>query len=155
MKIGKENIIKFKSANFLTDYKGKCRRLHGHNYFGDVIIDGCELKNGILEGIDFSDIKKIVERINKTLDHRILVPIKNKDVKLINRRDNCRLELTNMYIQREYIGPIEDFAIIPVRYTTAEELSIYIRDEIFKELKHKNVQVIVKLYETETSFAEG
>ncbi len=49
----------------------KCRRLHGHNYRVDVHVTGQPDKTSGWV-IDFGEIKKIVEPILDTLDHRFL-----------------------------------------------------------------------------------
>lgn len=52
----------FQAAHFLKDYGGKCERTHGHTFKVEVVVEVKELKpTGI--GIDFADIKKIVNDI--------------------------------------------------------------------------------------------
>src|SRR5262247_706208 len=49
----------------------KCRRLHGHSFRFDVIVEGAvDAAKGYL--IDYGDIKAAVEPILKRLDHRYL-----------------------------------------------------------------------------------
>ena len=49
----------------------KCRRLHGHSFRFDVIVEGdVDLAKGYL--IDYGDIKAAVEPIVKRLDHYYL-----------------------------------------------------------------------------------
>lgn len=46
----------------------KCRRLHGHSFKFDVVVEGeIDLKLGYL--IDYGEITRIVEPIVETLDH--------------------------------------------------------------------------------------
>ncbi len=61
----------FDAAHFLTDYHGKCERLHGHTYKLRVTLEGNIQKDGLV--IDFVLIKKIVkkETLDK-LDHFLL-----------------------------------------------------------------------------------
>lgn len=61
----------FSAAHFLTDYHGKCERLHGHNYQvfaharGEVLDGG-----GML--LDFGILKKALREVCGELDHRNL-----------------------------------------------------------------------------------
>lgn len=61
----------FSSAHALRGYKGKCERLHGHNWKVKVSICGNKLnKVGML--VDFADVKVIIEKILARLDHQYL-----------------------------------------------------------------------------------
>ena len=57
----------FASAHYLREYKGKCERVHGHNYKVMITVKEKKLdKTGLV--VDFSELKKILE----ILDHRLL-----------------------------------------------------------------------------------
>ena len=61
----------FDAAPQLTDYHGKCERMHGHTYRLDVTVEGPVLKNGIV--IDFALLKNAVKKhIFERLDHQNL-----------------------------------------------------------------------------------
>ncbi|MDR1244037.1 MAG: 6-carboxytetrahydropterin synthase QueD [Endomicrobium sp.] len=61
----------FSSAHCLREYKGKCENLHGHNWKIKAVFCGTKLdKTGML--IDFTDIKKHLEKIILYLDHKFL-----------------------------------------------------------------------------------
>jgi len=63
--------VTFDSAHFLTDYYGKCERMHGHTYSLQVTLEGEIQKNGMV--IDFALLKQIIKnRILNKLDHQIL-----------------------------------------------------------------------------------
>jgi 6-pyruvoyltetrahydropterin/6-carboxytetrahydropterin synthase len=58
----------FDAAHRLTEYKGKCERLHGHTYRLRVCIEEPVGENGL--AFDFTDLKRIVnERVIDILDH--------------------------------------------------------------------------------------
>jgi 6-pyruvoyltetrahydropterin/6-carboxytetrahydropterin synthase len=64
----------FSAAHYLRGYKGKCERIHGHNYLVEVQIEGENLDNiGILW--DFNEGKELLRGILEELDHSLL----NKD----------------------------------------------------------------------------
>lgn len=68
--------IKFEAAHKLPNHDGKCRRLHGHSWECEIIVEGQDLigigsKSGML--IDYSDISNIAKPlIENYLDHHYL-----------------------------------------------------------------------------------
>ncbi len=63
--------FKFDAAHFLTDYHGKCEKLHGHTYKLHVTVKGDVKEDGMV--MDFVELKKIVnERVISKLDHSLL-----------------------------------------------------------------------------------
>jgi 6-pyruvoyltetrahydropterin/6-carboxytetrahydropterin synthase len=61
----------FSSAHCLRKYKGKCENLHGHNWKIKATFCGTKLDTrGML--IDFTDIKKHLDKIILYLDHKFL-----------------------------------------------------------------------------------
>ena len=63
----------FEAAHWLPCFPEghKCRRMHGHSFRVDVIVEG-ELDPSIGYLIDFADIKRATEPIERELDHRCL-----------------------------------------------------------------------------------
>jgi 6-pyruvoyltetrahydropterin/6-carboxytetrahydropterin synthase len=58
----------FPAAHFLSNYKGKCEKLHGHNYRVRLWLCGDKLDDcGML--FDFSILKKILREVLTLLDH--------------------------------------------------------------------------------------
>ncbi len=62
--------IKFSSAHNLREYKGKCERLHGHNYKVEIVVCGENLTNGML--MDFVLLKQHLKDIASIMDHAYL-----------------------------------------------------------------------------------
>jgi len=61
----------FSAAHNLREYKGKCERLHGHNWRVDLRLAGDRLDaEGLL--LDFTEAKRILREILDPLDHRYL-----------------------------------------------------------------------------------
>ena len=71
MKVTKE--FEFEAAHRLSNYEGKCKRIHGHSYKGKVTVEGASLDSrGIL--VDFGEIKDAVEvLIVNEFDHRLIL----------------------------------------------------------------------------------
>jgi 6-pyruvoyltetrahydropterin/6-carboxytetrahydropterin synthase len=67
----------FEAAHWLPSFPEghKCRRLHGHSFKVDIVVAGeVDLAKGYL--VDYGDIKRETEPIEKALDHYCLNDIK-------------------------------------------------------------------------------
>ncbi|MBL9121110.1 MAG: 6-carboxytetrahydropterin synthase QueD [Phycisphaerae bacterium] len=67
----------FEAAHWLPCFPEghKCRRLHGHSFRVDIVVAGeVDLAKGYL--VDYGDIKRATEPIEKALDHYCLNEIK-------------------------------------------------------------------------------
>jgi len=61
----------FAAAHQLRNFRGKCEKLHGHNWRIDVFVEGEKLNDaGLL--IDFKDLKDATNKILDELDHSFL-----------------------------------------------------------------------------------
>ncbi|MBN2510925.1 MAG: 6-carboxytetrahydropterin synthase QueD [Spirochaetales bacterium] len=58
----------FAAAHFISDYHGKCERLHGHNYRVRVHAAGDTLTEGGML-IDFGVLKKALKEVLSGIDH--------------------------------------------------------------------------------------
>jgi len=64
-------ITQFAAAHQLRKFRGKCEKLHGHNWRIEVSLTGEKLNDaGVL--IDFKEIKEATDRILEELDHSFL-----------------------------------------------------------------------------------
>jgi 6-pyruvoyltetrahydropterin/6-carboxytetrahydropterin synthase len=61
----------FASAHQLRGYKGKCEKLHGHNWKVQISVTA-ERLNDIDLAIDFHDLKRIANEVISPLDHAFL-----------------------------------------------------------------------------------
>jgi 6-pyruvoyltetrahydropterin/6-carboxytetrahydropterin synthase len=62
---------KFSAAHNLRNYKGKCEKLHGHNYKVKVTVAGKVVNAGGML-VDFNELKDILEKIISKFDHEYL-----------------------------------------------------------------------------------
>ena len=142
MKITKE--ITFDSAHMLSYYEGKCSNLHGHTYKLQVTLEGNvdDISHMVL---DFNVLKETLdETIMNIFDHAIIF----SDPKLRNEAED------ELYAWAETYG--KKYAVIPNGKTTCEDIAPYIKELISENLSSKSIKVsvVVKLWETPTSFAE-
>jgi len=131
----------FDMAHALWNYDGLCKNIHGHTYIllvtiiGEPINDKKNPKNGMV--MDFGDLKKIVkEHILDTHDHYTAVFAGTPHAKIEFEKFNIDR------VQRKNYQP------------TCENMVIEFV-EIIKKYLPKNLELFsLKLYETQTSFAE-
>lgn len=61
----------FSAAHALREYRGRCERLHGHNWKVRIAFSGRKLnKIGML--VDFTELKAVLDDILAVVDHRYL-----------------------------------------------------------------------------------
>ncbi len=118
--------IKFSAAHFIPEH-GKCSRIHGHDYGIRLRIYG-EVRSGIL--LDFVEVKRIARKIADELDHHILVPTENEDMRIEEEGNALHI----FYRDREYLFPREDVVFVDVTIPSAEELARYIGHRLLSRL---------------------
>ena len=131
----------FESAHALWNYDGKCKNIHGHTYklfvtvIGTPIKDDSSHKLGMV--IDFGDLKTIVKtQIVDVFDHAVILNKKAPYKNFINVP-----EMFERFIATDY-------------QPTCENMVVHFAD-IVKKYLPEDVQLFsVRLYETETSYAE-
>lgn len=127
----------FDAGHRLSDYEGKCRRLHGHTYTLWLTVEGDLNTLGMV--MDFGDLKDLFkDLIDSKFDHKMM--LKNGDP--INEAIRGVL-------------PETDDSICWLEYNpTAENIVSDIVGMIKDKLPEGVKLVRAKLYETPTSFAE-
>lgn len=61
----------FAAAHFLSHYRGKCEKLHGHNYRVRAFAKGENLDSGGML-LDFGELKGALRTVLEGLDHSLL-----------------------------------------------------------------------------------
>ena len=119
----------FSSSHFLIFENGTREPLHGHNYRIEVRGQGTELKGDML--FDFLNIKPIVRKICDSLDHKLLLPLKNRQITIEPQGDNYLLLLPDSSTMSL---PKKDVLLLPIINTSAERLAFYLAERIQKEI---------------------
>ena len=139
MKIRLTKEFRFEMSHALDEYQGLCRNLHGHSYKLFVTVIGEYVKNpqsnssGMV--LDFKRVKELVENsVINDFDHSVVLYKNSKFANVIKETD------TKMIM----------FDCQP----TCENLIMEFHDRITKVLPEGIKLAKIKLYETETSFAE-
>lgn len=131
----------FEMAHALWNYDGPCRNIHGHSYklfvtvAGEPLTDKKSAKLGMV--IDFGTLKRLVSKyIVSRFDHTVVV-CKDAPLHLLKNID----QMFEKYEATDY-------------QPTCENLVLAFVDIIKSKLPPEVSLFSIKLYETETSFAE-
>ncbi|MHA1732991.1 MAG: 6-pyruvoyl trahydropterin synthase family protein [Promethearchaeota archaeon] len=129
-----EKDVLISAAHFLPGYKGKCREVHGHNYFVRVSITSRTIDEGTGMLIDYNTIKAIVDKY----DHGSLNDfIENPTAEKFARR-----------LAFEFIWEV----IHPGREFRVEELADPgVREELARAMVEVRLTVAVEVRETPNS----
>ncbi|MCM8761731.1 MAG: 6-carboxytetrahydropterin synthase QueD [Candidatus Omnitrophica bacterium] len=103
----------FSSAHHLRNYRGKCERVHGHNWKVEVYVIGDNLdEDGLL--IDFAILKDKLKDILGALDHRDLNTIH------FFRKRNPTSESLSLYIYEKMTEKLKEYSVRVKRVTVWE-----------------------------------
>lgn len=130
-------IFRFEAAHAIYGYPGACANIHGHSYKLHVCVAGMQAKEDFIGGtgivVDFKDLKKLVqESVISRLDHKLI--------------------LSREFLKHTGMTPREGLFVFESE-PTAENLLIYIRDNIDKSLPDDINLISLTLWETRDSYA--
>jgi 6-pyruvoyltetrahydropterin/6-carboxytetrahydropterin synthase len=132
-------IFRFEAAHAIHHYPGSCAHIHGHSYELHVTVQDGSGVDHFIPGLgivmDFKDLKTLVQReAVELLDHKLIL----SKAFLAENKTSFRA------------GELTVFDVEP----TAENLLIFLRDRIKKNLPQHVRLVGLRLWETRDSFAE-
>lgn len=132
-------IFHFETAHAIHGYSGACRNIHGHSYELFVTVSGKEDGNKYIGGtgfvVDFKELKNCVnDSAVKLLDHKLVLS-------------------KNFLKQNPFLEKTENLVVWEVE-PSAENILIFIKDNILKVLPANIYLERLKIYETRDSFAE-
>jgi len=132
-------IFRFEMAHAIHNYTGRCKNIHGHSYELHVTVASVDHDKNHIAGTGFiMDFKELKQLVNATV---------------INKFDH-KLLLSGEYIQSNPSLANQDNLCVWEAEPTAENLLIYIRQNIQQGLPPDIQLVKLKLYETNDSYAE-
>jgi 6-pyruvoyltetrahydropterin/6-carboxytetrahydropterin synthase len=149
VRVSKDYLV-FCSGHFISYEGDKCERLHGHNYRVAVEVEGVLDENFYV--FDFITLKNRTKLITDELDHRMMLPTKNRVILLAESPHSIRVR----YKDREWLFPREDCVLLPIENTTAELLGRYIGARLREDLSktHRFVPEVLRV-EVEESFGQS
>src|SRR6266852_275302 len=101
VRVTKDHLV-FCSGHFISYEGDRCERLHGHNYRTTVEIEGVLDVNRYV--FDFIALKHLTKAITDELDHRMLLPTRNRHIQLEERPGSVHVT----YREREWLFPRGD-----------------------------------------------
>lgn len=110
MRVSLTKTIDFESAHWLPTFPDghKCRRLHGHSFRVDVVVEGeVDPAKGYL--VDFGDIKRVLDPLKERLDHRLLNEIEGLE--------NPTAEMLAKWVYDHVRGELPLVSVVRVRET--------------------------------------
>jgi 6-pyruvoyltetrahydropterin/6-carboxytetrahydropterin synthase len=123
-----KDYLGFASAHFIT-MKGKCERLHGHNYQVWVEVMGELNEDGYV--FDFGELKRLAKHLCDQLDHRVLLATENPQIRVYEESGATHA----VYGAQHYMFPSSDVACLPISNTTAELLATYLARQFAQRLR--------------------
>src|SRR5438105_12465811 len=128
VRVIKDHLV-FCSGHFISYEGDKCERLHGHNYRTAVEVEGVLDQNYYV--FDFIALKRHAKSVTDELDHRMMLPTRNRLILLEESGRGVRVR----YRDREWVFPREDCVLLPIENTTAELLARYIGQRLRDDLR--------------------
>ena len=119
--------LKFSACHFIPHQK-KCGRLHGHSYGVHLEIDGDLDREDVI--IDFSVIKNHVRELIGHLDHRVIIPARNKNLSVVEDGGSVKVDVG----EKRYLFPKEDVCLLGTTSSSAEMIATYLGKETMKLL---------------------
>jgi len=127
--------LRFSAAHMIPEHE-TCGVIHGHSYIVDVEVEGEPIgKHGFV--VDFKDVKSIMRRICKKLDHHFLVPLESPLMDIHLKEDSVEFQVAG----KNYKIPIEDCYLLPIESTSAEGLAEYFAKKLYDRLKKHNKMI--------------
>src|SRR6185436_3502430 len=99
-----------------------------HNYRAAVEVEGILDENFYV--FDFIALKNRTRLITDELDHRMMLPTRNRVILLEESPRSIRVR----YKDREWLFPRDDCVLLPIENTTAELLARYIGERLRDDL---------------------
>jgi 6-pyruvoyltetrahydropterin/6-carboxytetrahydropterin synthase len=132
-------IFHFEMAHAIHGYSGACKNIHGHSYELHVSVACNKIYEGYFPApgfvIDFKELKKTVtSAIIENLDHKLI--------------------LSRNFLSDNSSFSTQDNLVTWDDEPTAENLLVFISQNLFSKLPVEIKLVKLKLYETKDSYAE-
>ena len=134
------NRLKFAGSHMAT-LGTELEPLHGHNYRVSFQVDGELTDEGWV--IDFSILKQLVREQCDALDHRFLLQMLSKTIKIEHNLDDKSYTLSHS--DKRYVFPEHDVLALAIENTTAEYLAELIGMNVITKLLELELTNINKI----------
>jgi 6-pyruvoyltetrahydropterin/6-carboxytetrahydropterin synthase len=131
--------VQFDAAHFAT-FGRDCEPLHGHTYYVAANVVGPLSKESWV--VDFVALKSILRGICRELDHRFMLQLESRLLRIEEDASEWRVETPG---GRRYTFPRNDVAGLPIDNTTAERLAEWFGGRVTRALAERgahNVETV-------------
>ncbi len=129
--------------------RGKCERLHGHNYRVAVEVEDDLRADRYV--FDFIALLALTRALASELDHRMLLPGRSSLIHLEPDGPNWLVR----YEERRWSFPRDECVVLPLSNTTAELLADYLLGRLLLDFQAQNLgRPRVVRVEVEESFGQ-
>ena len=119
----------FCAGHFITLNDTLCEPVHGHNWTVAVEVDGIPDAHGMV--VDFIHLRDTLTGIVARLDHRMLLPTRNRLLGISEAIGPGGLpEVTVRFERRRWVFPADECVLLPLANTTAEWIAAWIGGEL-------------------------
>src|SRR2546428_2626369 len=147
-----KDYLVFSSAHFITFAGHRCEGLHGHNYRVKVTVDGA-LDEEAWFVFDFVILKKIMKRLCDEIDHKVLLPLENSKVQVVEEGESVRVAYEG---KPRYVFPARDCSLLPIPNTTVEMLAELLVTRLRAELEKMGARGLTAVeMEIEENFGQS
>ena len=147
-----KDYLVFASAHFITFAGHRCEGLHGHNYRVRVTLDG-SLDEQSWFVFDFVALKKIMRGLCDEIDHKVLLPLENPKVQVVEDGDAVRVAYEG---KPRYVFPRGDCSLLPIPNTTVEMLAELLVTRLRAELARLGAAGVTAIeMEVEENFGQS
>jgi len=123
----------FCAGHFITLADDLCEPVHGHNWTVAVDVAGTPDAHGMV--VDFIALRDGVSRIVSVLDHRMLLPLRNRFLEVTTAAGPLGGdEVTARFGDRRWVFPAAECVLLPLANTTAEWLARWIGERLLESL---------------------
>ena len=149
VRVTKDYLV-FCSGHFITYDGDHCERIHGHNYRVAVEVEDDLDQNQYV--VDFIALKDLTRAITDELDHRMLLPLRSRQIVLHEDGPNVRVT----YRDRFWSFPRDECVLVPIANTTAELLADFIAGRLREAMTDRgwNLPRVLRV-EVEESFGQS
>lgn len=124
----------FCAGHFITLADDLCEPVHGHNWTVAVDVEGQPGPHGMV--VDFIALRDAVTGIVSGLDHRMLLPTRNRFLEVTTATGPLGgPEVTVRFGDRRWVFPAAECVLLPVANTTAEWIAGWIGGRLIERLE--------------------
>ena len=127
VRVTKDHLV-FSAGHFITFNGDVCERIHGHNWRVAVEVEGPLDENHYV--FDFIALKRHVKVLTDELDHRMMLPTRNRLIHVEAGPRNVAVR----YRDREWSFPRGDCVLLSIENTTAELLARHLGERLLEVL---------------------